>query len=76
MRLKIKVSRLACTPGICETSLLLRLPRRITHTGLPPLNRPGMAISLVFSGESHFRAPFGAGSLAVGKRSGCVFYPQ
>ena len=49
---------------------------RITHSGSQPLKRIGEAISLVFSGESPFRAPNGAGSLADGKRSGCVFQPQ
>ena len=54
----------------------LRLLPRITHSGSQPLKWIGEAISLVFSGESLFRAPNGAGSLAVGKRSGCVFHPQ
>jgi hypothetical protein len=56
------------------TSVLL--PLRITHSGSQPLKRIGEAIPLGFSGESPFRAPNGAGSLAVGKRSGCVFQPQ
>ncbi len=43
----------------------VRLPQRITHTGLPPLKWSGMVIPVVFSGESPFRAPNGSGSLAV-----------
>src|SRR5208337_611679 len=50
----------------------MRPPLRITHSGSQPLKRIGEAISLVFSGESPFRAPNGAGSLAVGMRSGYV----
>ncbi len=67
------------TPYILPNSLSwgrLRLPIRITHSGSPPLKRPEAAIPLVFSGESHFRAPNGVASLAVGKRSGCVFQTQ
>ena len=40
------------------------------------LKRLGAAIPRVFSSERHFHAPCGAGSLAVGKCSGCVFQPQ
>jgi len=40
------------------------------------MNRPAMAISLVFSRESYFCTPFGAGSLAVGRPSGCVLQPR
>ena len=54
----------------------LRPPPRITHSGFPLRNRSAGAISLVFSGEGHLRALCGAGSLAVGKRSGCVFRLQ
>jgi hypothetical protein len=49
---------------------------RITHPGSQPLRRAGGANSLVFSGESHFHPSCSAVSLAVGKRSGCVFRPQ
>ena len=49
----------------------MRHSHRITHSGpAPETARKGDPP--VFSGEGHFRAPCGAGSLAVGKRSGCV----
>jgi hypothetical protein len=54
----------------------VRGPLRITHSGSQPLKRPRASIPLIFPGGGYFHAPCGAGSLAVGKRSDCVFRPQ
>ena len=54
----------------------VRFPLRITHSGSPSLKRPRASILLISPGGGYFRAPCGAGSLAVGKRSGCVVLPQ
>ena len=43
---------------------------------LPYPKRPGTAILLVYTGENHFRASGGVGSLAVGKRSGVCSDPK